>query len=302
MKIYFSLEPTNPLKMGEKLAIMNKIPFKANRNIMKKNQSYLRVFLIFCATALLVSACDIQISLGSAQSSSAAAATVTTGTGESGQVPVIKINLNGVAQGYSTLTVEAPSAGADIPYWDNLPAHTVTSLNGYVIQNHLHKPQLIIYPADELAKFNEGAGRQVDELRALLQNQQTGERMPFLPLFNAAQLMHTQVKYLDFANGKGVRFLTQFSQAPMPINNHDLFYSFQGLINDGKYYLAAVLPVNHASLPVDGIVNDKEMEAYINNFPAKMNEAMAAMNQQTANSFTPDLALLDAMMQSIVIQ
>lgn len=266
-----------------------------------KTLSMTHACLLLSIIVILISACDISISLGSAQSSSVAGATATTGTDQSGQIPAIKINLNGVAQGYSTLAVEAATAGADIPNWENLPAHTVIALNGYVIQNHLHKPQLIIYPADELAKYNEGAGRQADELKALLQNQQAGERMPFLPLFNAAQLMHTQVKYLDFANGKGVRFLTQFSQAPMPINNHDLFYSFQGLSNDGKYYLAAVLPVNHPSLPVDGMVTDKEMEAYINNFPAKMNEAMITLNQQPANNFNPDLTRLDEMIQSIEI-
>lgn len=275
--------------------------YKENFRIMKMNRSNFLACLMLCAFSLMLSACDIQISLGSAPPA-AAAATATTGTGQSGQVPAIKIDLNGVAQGSTRQDVKAAIAGADIPPWDNLPAHTVISLNGYVIQNHLLTAQLIIYPADELARFNEGAGRQADELKALLQNRQAGERMPFLPLFNAAQILHAQVNYLNFANGTGVRFLTQFNQAPIPLNNHDLFYSFQGLTHDGKYYLAAILPVNHPSLPVDGMANEKEMEAYINNFPAKIKETTTNLEQLPANSFNPDLARLDAIIQSIEIK
>lgn len=268
---------------------------------MKNNPPILLACLIICAISLLINACDIQISLGASQPA-AAATTATTGTGQSGQVPATKINLNGIAQGSTSQAVEAATAGADIPSWDNLPAHTVISLSGYVIQNHLLTAQLIIYPAGELARFNEGARQQVDELKALLQSRQAWERMPFLPLFNAAQILHAQVKYLNFANGTGVRFLTQFNQAPIPLNNHDLFYTFQGLTNDGKYYLAAILPVNHPSLPVDGMANEKEMETYITNFPAKIKEATANLEQLPANSFNPDLARLDAMIQSIEIK
>lgn len=284
-----------------KIGYNEPIPFQENTNIMKKVQAFLLACLIIIGTALLVSACDIHISLNDTIPVTASAASTVVG-GKTDQGSAIKFNLNGVAQGYSTLTVEAAPAGADIPSWDNLPAHTVISLNGYVIQYHLHKAHLIIYPINDLEKFNEGAAQKAADLKALLQTKQTGERMPFLPLFNAAQIMHTQVKFLDFANGKGVRFLTQFDQAPLPINNHELFYTFQGLSNDGKFYLAAVLPVTHASLPADEQVNTTDMDAYMSSFRSKMNETIASLEQQPASSFIPDLGKLDAMIQSIEIK
>lgn len=40
--------------------------------------------------------------------------------------------------------------------------------------------------------------------------------MPFLPLFNAQQAMHAHVQYLDFQSGQGLRYLTQYDQAPSP--------------------------------------------------------------------------------------
>ena len=72
--------------------------------------------------------------------------------------------------------------------------------------------------------------------------------MPFLPLFNAAQVLHAKVEFMEFRTGKGVQYLTQFDQAPLPINNLELIYTFQGISSDGKYYIAAIFPVNHAGL------------------------------------------------------
>lgn len=44
-------------------------------------------------------------------------------------------------------------------------------------------------------------------------------------------------------DGGGIRYLTQFGQAAGLITNPELFYTFQGLTDDGAYYVAAVFPV-----------------------------------------------------------
>ena len=125
--------------------------------------------------------------------------------------------------------------------------------------------------------------------------------MPFLPLFNAQQVMHAQVQYLDFKNGNGVRFLTQFDQAPLPINNFELIYTFQGLTRDGKYYIAAVLPVTHPDLPANNQVAAQQASE-LNDFPAYLAKTVTWLDQQPAGSFTPDLAKLDALIQSIEVK
>jgi hypothetical protein len=122
--------------------------------------------------------------------------------------------------------------------------------------------------------------------------------MPFLPLFNASQVMHAQVQYLDIKNGKSVRFLTQFDQAPLPVNNFELIYTFQGLTSDGKYYIAAVLPVTHPELPATEQVSAQQA-AELNDFPAYLTKTVTWLDQQPSGSFTPDLANLDALIQSI---
>jgi hypothetical protein len=125
-----------------------------------------------------------------------------------GQGPSVTVDLNGIATSFTSQVVAAVPASAGGPYWEVLPQYNLLTLTGYSITGHLMKPQIFIYPVDELATANEGAGQIAANLQALLQDQQDGENLPFMPLFNASQVMHAQVKYQDFKNGKGVRYLT----------------------------------------------------------------------------------------------
>lgn len=209
----------------------------------------------------------------------------------------VVLNLSGVAQDQTVKTVAAVSADAGGPYWEILPQHQRITLQGYPVTDHLLQPQIFVYPVAELAAFNEGAGQMAVDLQALLESQQPAERMPFLPLFNAAQVMHAQTEFLDFQNGRGVRYLTQFDQAPLPINNTELIYTFQGLTDDGQTYVAAVLPVTHPDLPASA-----QLAAELSDFAAYLAQTVAWLEQQPSASFTPDLAQLDALIQSLEVK
>jgi hypothetical protein len=216
--------------------------------------------------------------------------------------PQLSINTGGLASGLQTEIVPAVSAADNGPFWDLLPQYTRVTLQDYPLGNHIMKAQIFIYPVAELGKTNEGAGNIADALQTLLKSPQDLETMPFMPLYNASQVMHVQTQFLDFKNGQGVRFLTQFDQAFIPVNNSELIYSYQGLTSDGKYYVAAVLPVNHPSLPADGNVTGKEPPEFTSDFPTYMANVVKSLNPQAANTFTPDLTQLDAMISSIEIK
>jgi hypothetical protein len=190
---------------------------------------------------------------------------------------------------------ELPDAGV-------IPEHIGLAFSGYVLPDTFHEPYIHIYPVDELEAGWEYAGTIVTELQQLLAEKPAApETIPFLPVFNAAQMMRTQVAYMGFQNGTGVRFLTQYDQAYIPINNHEMFYTFQGLTSDGKYYVAAILPVSHPSLPADGTeIPGGDWEAFAQNFETYARGVEQQLDVQDASSFTPDLSLLDAMIQSLV--
>ncbi len=214
----------------------------------------------------------------------------------------LSLNTGSLAKGFVTQTVAAVTDSTNNPIWMVLPEYTLATLQGYPITSHQMKPQIFIYPVKDLGTVNEGAARIAASLQTLLQSPQEIANMPFMPLFNASQMLHVQLQYLDFKSGKGLRYLTQFAQGYLPINNNDLFYTYQGLTNDGKYYVAAVLPVNHPSLPADEKVTGKEPAEFTSDFPAYVANVAKSLNPQAATTFTPDLTQLDAMMSSIEIK
>jgi hypothetical protein len=134
------------------------------------------------------------------------------------------------------------------------------------------------------------------------------ENLPFLPTFNAAQVFHSNEQVQKFQNGTGIRFLTQYAQAPYPVNNNSLFYTFQGLTNDGAYYISAILPINAAflspdgnpntPLPADGVPFDWNN---FENIPAHFELVKQKLNATDPNAFTPSLTNLDTMIQSVRI-
>ncbi len=213
----------------------------------------------------------------------------------------ISLDTSGMATGFQIDTIAAVPAD-NAPYWEVLPEYTRLTLQDYPISNHLMQPQIFIYPVEELGTVNEGAAQIVASLQTLIQTPQEIPNMPFLPLFNAAQVMHAHVQYLDFKNGQGLRYLTEFAQGIAPINNYELIYTYQGLTSDGKYYVAAVLPVHHPRLPEDGTVTGNEPPEFTGDFPAYVANVVSTLNPQAGNTFTPDLTQLDVMMSSLEVK
>lgn len=213
----------------------------------------------------------------------------------------IYVEYSEVSDRISIETIPAVFPNSENPYWEILPDYQVLTLEGYPVSDHLLKPQIFVYPLSELGSFNDGADQIAGNLDQLLKDEMVGEYLPFLPLYNASQVMHAHVEFIEFKNGKGVRFLTQFDQAPIPLNNYELIYTFQGITEDGKYYVAAVFPVTHPDLPVDDRLTFDE-EYSVEKFVADMAESIETLENQPGDSFSPDLSVLDAVIRSMEIK
>jgi hypothetical protein len=229
---------------------------------------------------------------------------------KSGSVGVITASIGPDVAASAAVGDQPTTPGtSDGPYWEALPQHAEITLNGYLITGHQFQPQIFIYPVDEFKSLNEAAGQVIADLGNLLQNKPVEQQLdmtggastssqviPFLPLQNAQQLIHAQMKYLDFRNGQGVRYVTQYDQYAAAINNHEVFYAFQGLTSDGKYYLAAILPVNLVSLPAGNVLpSGMEPTSYYQNMYQQLDNADPA-------SYSPSLDKLDELMASFEIK
>ncbi len=206
-----------------------------------------------------------------------------------------------LAQGATPETVPGQS-GADMPPWEISPQATRITLNGYLLPETFHEPTIMVYPAAEFAALSDGAKQQIDALRLLLTQRPASVSgvLPFLPLWNAAQVMHTRMAFLNFKNGTGVRYLTQYGQDVSPINGYDMFYTFQGLTGDGKYYVSIVLPVSNPVLPDKDAA--AQSPAFQNNYQGYLQEVKNQLEAQPPSSFVPDLSTLDGLAQSVEIK
>lgn len=125
--------------------------------------------------------------------------------------------------------------------------------------------------------------------------------LAMLPPSNAVQMFRAQAQYLSFAGGRGIRYLTQLSQGPVPVSNQELFYTFQGLTDDGATYVAAYFPVALPALPDTHQLNDEAYAAMMEGWPDYVAETVDLLNEQPATAYTPDLAALDALISSLSV-
>jgi hypothetical protein len=215
----------------------------------------------------------------------------------------------GISLSYSTNGIAAEVVRETIPGvespagWESTPEHVQLTFTGYILPETFHDPRLMIYPVGDFEASSEIAANIISDLRRMLEEKPAeADAIPFLPAFNAAQMMGVQMKYLDFQTGSGVRYLTQYGQAFFPINNHNMFYTFQGLTQDGEYYVAAILPVSHPDLPADGRqVPGGDQEAFANDYERYVAGIEQLLDMQDLSSFTPNLSLLDAMIHSLQV-
>ena len=140
-----------------------------------------------------------------------------------------------------------------------------------------------------------------DELKQIIRARSYAgvSEMPFLPMWPAAQVFASNLEFVDFQNGSGVRFLTMYGQDMTPINNQSLFYTFQGLTDDGRYYVSAILPITHPELPGDSMVDD--WQSFEQSYQTYMTETLEWLVAQPTTSFNPSLTDLDSMITTILV-
>ena len=196
--------------------------------------------------------------------------------------------------------------GQGSPGWDVAPAHTKFTLQNYPLQGTMLHPEIYVFPAVEYEKVSAGAAESLKRLRALTSGAGMGidnQVVPFVPFFNATQTFEARALLMKFQNGTGIRMLTQYDQALIPVNNHELIYHFEGLTSDGSYYIIAVFPINSPILPAEGSPNSIVPAGGV---PFNENDPLAYFDAITQNlnnaapeSFIPKLAAMDALIESI---
>ncbi len=216
------------------------------------------------------------------------------------------------AGGSGTLVPEAK--GESVAPWDVAPEHIQFTLEGYPLEGKFFPPQIFVYPADAYAQLQErgAAAQSLERLRAVLAQSSmvNVKELPAVPFFNISQALAAQVKVIPFQHGRGVRMVTLYAMSRAIINNHELIYHFEGLTEDGQYYVIAILPVTAPGLPEDGqpgsevppggvpVPDFNDMNV---NWMGYYGDARQMLQGLEPGAYSPDLDQLDALIGSLTI-
>jgi hypothetical protein len=200
-----------------------------------------------------------------------------------------------------------PSVGG--PGWEARPQHTSFTFAYPEGSNQFQTagveafgpPRILIFSTQEYGTMNEFAQEEIAGLQTLLATHPSAPQneIPLLPLINAAQIFHTQLEYLNFRNGTGVRFITHYSQDMGPIMNENIFYTFQGLTDDGKYYVAVTFPISAAGLSNDPPTED--WQTFNERYQDYLKETVSHLDALSASDFEPTLEEFDVVIQSLTV-
>jgi hypothetical protein len=133
----------------------------------------------------------------------------------------------------------------------------------------------------------------------------TGEPvLPFLPWVNSKQSLCAQPKIIEFASGTGIRYLAYYAQGIEPVLEQQVFYTFQGLTKDEKFYISAVFPIRTGIFPSEPPPCPKCGEPDYDPFPeliAAMADQVNQLNVLPEDEFAPSLTVLDEVIKSVQV-
>lgn len=203
---------------------------------------------------------------------------------------------------FDIVLAEEQSGGA-VMEWEALPQHLELIIRGYPYTESSMQARIAFFPVEDYYRVNPTIGDNHANLQQMLMMRRTDDLpdpLPFFPFWDAGQVIAVKVAYLDFANGSGVRYLTQYASDVYPINNMGLFYTFQGLTDDGKTLVSAVMPVSNPILPDPQIILADP--AFYDEYETYLSVVTADLMEQPDNSYTPSLELLDELFASLIVE
>ena len=174
-------------------------------------------------------------------------------------------------------------------------------LKHQIPESSVIQPQIFIFLTSEYADINPLAGKRIEALKTLLDGNAltTMGELPVLPMFNGAQDLHGQANPLAFQGGRGLRFITRYSQQAALVVNPGVFYAFQGLTEDESLYVAAFFPLYVSILP--GQIQVEDWDAFNQSYLEYMTDIASSIEMLESGNFEPDLESLDALVRSMTI-
>ena len=188
------------------------------------------------------------------------------------------------------------------------PAHIELTIQNYPLTDTQFPAQVLIYPVDRFAELLPDVlpGRLSDLEDLISGGTWSGGELPFLPPLPMVQTFYSHETVISFAGGQGVRYITDYNESSHPISNRSIFYTFQGLSDDGMQWVAVTLPISSPSLPADADMRELPdgyaIESWFQTYSFYVSDVKTALEAQSPGSFFPTIRILDSLVESITIR
>lgn len=181
-----------------------------------------------------------------------------------------------------------------------------------------------VYPIEEFKQayspIKVESQREFDELRKVMAKSSKisptskSKQLPYLPFIDASQAFSSKSKVINFQNGKGLLYLTQWQQDESVINDERLELIFQGLSNDNKNFVLIEFEVSAKGLPQNNEthypdkyrkLNDTSnflSESYERLYKKYTLETAAKIDKIPSGDFTPNLNKIENLIRSFDIK
>ncbi|NLX11376.1 MAG: hypothetical protein GXY36_17150 [Chloroflexi bacterium] len=123
----------------------------------------------------------------------------------------------------------------------------------------------------------------------------TGESLPFLPIVTGVQVIRARAGYVQTETLSGIAYVTLFRLDVSPFVASEFLYTFQGLSSDGSIYVSAVFNIDAGMFPAEMGVMD---ETFDEQFIPYLRDSVSQLNQAEPFDFEPTLDRLEAVIGS----
>jgi hypothetical protein len=123
--------------------------------------------------------------------------------------------------------------------------------------------------------------------------------LPFVADSSAAQAIIARAQYVDTPDLSGIAYLTVFRQDVFPFAAADFWYTFQGLSDDGEWYVAVDFIIEAGMFPERVTARDARRVSTARRWADYVNRSLLTLNEAAPDAFTPPLSSIDALVRSI---
>ena len=120
--------------------------------------------------------------------------------------------------------------------------------------------------------------------------------LPEWALIDAGQSFHAKVQVVESEWASGIAYLTQEVQDDRPVTNEGLLLIFQGVSQDGRWFISLKAPVSHPMLEDPEPQIDWDSASAVNAYLQRME---TRLDRAPEASFSPSLSGLLALVRSI---